>query len=145
MYYRDQMRAQFFYGAATLRERGLAAAWFWHILTRISYIIVELDDDIPKDLRERSSSLVDFYYGNFSLFQSLPDSWAIDQVYPVMPIHRLGEKPRHRTVLADITCDCDGKIDRVIDKEDVAKLLPLHDFRQDEPSYLAVFLVGAYQ
>ena len=145
MYYRDQMRAQFFYGAATLRERGLAEAWFWHILTRISHIIAELDDDIPEDLRELSSTLVDFYYGNFSLFQSLPDSWAIDQVFPVMPIHRLDEKPRHRAVLADITCDCDGKIDRFIDKEDVAKVLPLHDFRQGEPYYLAVFLVGAYQ
>ena len=145
MYYRDQMRAQFFYGAATLRERGLAEAWFWHILTRISNIIAELDDDIPEDLRELSSTLVDFYYGNFSLFQSLPDSWAIDQVFPVMPIHRLDEKPRHRAVLADITCDCDGKIDRFIDKEDVAKILPLHDFKPDEPYYLAVFLVGAYQ
>jgi arginine decarboxylase len=144
MYYRDQMRAQFFYGAATLRERGLAEAWFWHILTRISNLIAELDD-IPEDLRELSSTLVDFYYGNFSLFQSLPDSWAIDQVFPVMPIHRLEEKPRHRAVLADITCDCDGKIDRFIDKEDVAKILPLHKFKQGEPYYLAVFLVGAYQ
>jgi len=144
MYYRDQMRAQFFYGAATLRERGLAEAWFWHILTRISNLIAELDD-IPEDLRELSSTLVDFYYGNFSLFQSLPDSWAIDQVFPVMPIHRLDEKPRHRAVLADITCDCDGKIDRFIDKEDVAKILPLHDFKQGKAYYLAVFLVGAYQ
>jgi hypothetical protein len=84
-------------------------------------------DDIPEDLRELSSTLVDFYYGNFSLFQSLPDSWAIDQLFPVMPIHRLDEKPRQRAVLADITCDCDGKIDRFIDKEDVAKILPLHD------------------
>ncbi|MGL4399243.1 MAG: biosynthetic arginine decarboxylase [Luteolibacter sp.] len=145
MYYRDQMRAQFFYGAATLRERGLAEAWFWHILTRISHLIADLEDDIPEDLRELSSTLVDFYYGNFSLFQSLPDSWAIDQVFPVMPIHRLDEKPRNRAVLADITCDCDGKIDRFIDKEDVAKVLPLHHFKQDEPYYLAVFLVGAYQ
>jgi arginine decarboxylase len=144
LYYRDQMRAQFFYGAATLRERGLAEAWFWHIVTRISNLIAELDD-IPEDLRELSSTLVDFYYGNFSLFQSLPDSWAIDQVFPVMPIHRLDEKPRNRAVLADITCDCDGKIDRFIDKEDVAKILPLHDFKQGEPYYLAVFLVGAYQ
>lgn len=144
IYYRDQMRAQFFYGAATLRERGLAEAWFWHILTRISHLIAELDD-IPEDLRELSSTLVDFYYGNFSLFQSLPDSWAIDQVFPVMPIHRLGEKPKNRAVLADITCDCDGKIDRFIDKEDVAKVLPLHDFKPDEPYYLGVFLVGAYQ
>ena len=144
VYYRDQVRAQFFYGNATLRERGLAEAWFWHILTRISNLIAQLDD-IPEDLRELSSTLVDFYYGNFSLFQSLPDSWAIDQLFPVMPIHRLDEKPRQRAVLADITCDCDGKIDRFIDKEDVAKILPLHEIRPDEPYYVAVFLVGAYQ
>jgi arginine decarboxylase len=145
VYYRDQMRAQFFYGNATLRERGLAEAWFWHILTRISKLINELEDDIPEDLRDLSSSLVDFYYGNFSLFQSLPDSWAIDQLFPVMPIHRLDEKPRHRAVLADITCDCDGKIDRFIDKEDVKKVLALHELKPDEPYYVAVFLVGAYQ
>jgi arginine decarboxylase len=144
VYYRDQMRAQFFYGNATLRERGLAEAWFWHILTRISKLIDQLDE-VPEDLRELSSTLVDFYYGNFSLFQSLPDSWAIDQLFPVMPIHRLDEKPRQRAVLADITCDCDGKIDRFIDKEDVAKILPLHELRPDEPYYVAVFLVGAYQ
>ncbi len=144
VYYRDQVRAQFFYGNATLRERGLAEAWFWHILTRISNLIAQLDD-IPEDLRELSSTLVDFYYGNFSLFQSLPDSWAIDQLFPVMPIHRLDEKPRQRAVLADITCDCDGKIDRFIDKEDVAKILPLHEIKPDEPYYVAVFLVGAYQ
>lgn len=144
VYYRDQVRAQFFYGNATLRERGLAEAWFWHILTRISNLIAQLDD-IPEDLRELSSTLVDFYYGNFSLFQSLPDSWAIDQLFPVMPIHRLDEKPRQRAVLADITCDCDGKIDRFIDKEDVAKILPLHEIKPNESYYVAVFLVGAYQ
>jgi arginine decarboxylase len=143
-YYRDQIRAQFFYGSVTLRERGLAEAWFGHILTRISNLIARLDD-IPEDLRELSSTLVDFYYGNFSLFQSLPDSWAIDQIFPVMPIHRLDEKPRQRAVLADITCDCDGKIDRFIDKEDVAKILPLHELIPGEPYYVAVFLVGAYQ
>lgn len=143
-YYRDQVRAQFFYGNATLRERGLAEAWFLHIATRIAGIIRKLDD-IPEDLRELSSTLVDFYYGNFSLFQSLPDSWAIDQLFPVMPIHRLGEKPRQRALLADITCDCDGKIDRFIDREDVAKVLPLHEILPDEPYYVGVFLVGAYQ
>lgn len=144
VYYRDQVRAQFFYGSATLRERGLAEAWFWHILTRISNLISKLED-IPEDLREMSSTLVDYYYGNFSLFQSLPDSWAIEQIFPVMPIHRLDEKPNQRAILADITCDCDGKIDRFIDKEDVAKTLALHALKPDEPYYVAVFLVGAYQ
>ena len=144
VYYRDQVRAMFIYGAASLRERGLAEAWYWHILTRISNLISDMDD-VPEDLVELSQGLADFYYGNFSLFQSLPDSWAIDQLFPVMPIHRLDERPKHRAVLADITCDCDGKIDRFIDKEDVAKTLHLHDFKPDEPYYLGVFLVGAYQ
>ena len=144
VYYRDQVRAQFFYGAATLRERGIAEAWFWHIMTRIAKLLHELEV-IPEDLRELSDSLVDFYYGNFSLFQSLPDSWAIKQLFPVMPIHRLEERPRQRAVLADITCDCDGKIDRFIDREDVAKVLPLHALKPDQPYYVGVFLVGAYQ
>ena len=144
VYYRDQVRAMFIYGAASLRERGLAEAWYWHILTRISNLISDMDD-VPEDLVELSQGLADFYYGNFSLFQSLPDSWAIDQLFPVMPIHRLDERPKHRAVLADITCDCDGKIDRFIDKDDVAKTLHLHDFKPDEPYYLGVFLVGAYQ
>src|SRR5690606_36660684 len=126
LYYRDQLRAQFFYGAATLRERGLGEAWFWHILTRISKLIAELNE-IPEDLRELSSTLVDFYYEHLSQCQSLPDSWAIDQLIPVMPIHRLGERPRQRVLLADLTCDPDGEIDRFIDQEGVAKILPLLD------------------
>jgi len=144
IYYRDQIRAQFFYGAATLRERGLADAWFWHILTRISDLLQQLDST-PEDLRDLSDRLVDFYYGNFSVFQSLPDSWAIQQVFPITPLHRLGERPRNRAVLADITCDCDGKIDRFIDREDVTRVLPLHDVRPDAPYYVGIFLVGAYQ
>ena len=82
--------------------------------------------------------------GNFSLFQSIPDSWAIKQLFPVMPIHRLGEKPAIPAVLGDITCDSDGKIDQFIDRRDVKKALPLHTFNGD-PYYLGVFLVGAYQ
>lgn len=144
VYYRDQVRAMFLYGAATLRERGLAEAWYWHILTRISNMISDMDD-VPEELVELSNGLADFYYGNFSLFQSLPDSWAIDQLFPILPIHRLDERPKHRAVLADITCDCDGKIDRFIDKEDVANILHLHGLKPDEPYYIGIFLVGAYQ
>lgn len=144
VYYRDQLRAQFFYGNASLRDRGLAEAWFWHILTRISRRLQQLET-IPEDLRDLSDSLVDFYYGNFSLFQSLPDSWAIGQLFPVMPIHRLDDRPRHRAVLADITCDCDGKIDSFISREDVAKVLPLHEVKPGEQYCVGVFLVGAYQ
>jgi arginine decarboxylase len=144
VYYRDQVRAMFLYGAATLRERGLAEAWYWHILTRISNMIADMDD-VPEELTKLANGLADFYYGNFSLFQSLPDSWAIDQLFPILPIHRLDEKPKHRAVLADITCDCDGKIDRFIEKEGVSKVLPLHGLKPDEPYYIGIFLVGAYQ
>ena len=144
-YYRDQLRAQFFYGNATLRQRGLGEAYYWHILSRISRMLAEMET-IPEDLRELSCSMVDFYYGNFSLFQSLPDSWAIRQLFPVMPLHRLNERPTNKAVLADITCDCDGKIDHFIDREDVATALPLHAIKPGEDDYyIGVFLVGAYQ
>ncbi len=143
-YYRDQIRNQFFYGNCTLRERGIGEAFFWHIVTRLSRFLADMET-IPEDLRELSGTLVDFYYGNFSLFQSLPDSWAIDQLFPVMPIHRLDERPTQKAVLADITCDCDGKIDQFIDREDVATSLPLHTFVPGREYNIGVFLVGAYQ
>jgi arginine decarboxylase len=88
--------------------------------------------------------LAETYFCNFSLFQSIPDSWAIKQLFPVMPIHRLNERPKQVAVLGDITCDSDGKIDQFIDRRDVKRTLPLHGFG-DEPYYLGVFLVGAYQ
>ena len=87
----------------------------------------------------------DIYYGNFSVFQSVPDAWAIDHLFPIMPVHRLNEAPTRNAIIADITCDCDGKIDKFIDTHNVRKSLPLHDYRADEEYYLGVFLVGAYQ
>ncbi len=143
-YYRDQLRMQFFYGNANLRERGVGEAVYWHIMGLISRRIAEMSE-IPEDLKEVSDNMVDFYYGNFSLFQSMPDSWAIDQLFPVMPIQRLCERPTRKTVLVDITCDCDGKVDNFIDREDVAHSLLLHEFEGSENYYVAVFLVGAYQ
>lgn len=89
--------------------------------------------------------LADKYFCNFSLFQSLPDSWAIDQVFPIMPIHRLGEKPDRIATLQDITCDSDGKIDRFISTTNYSYYMHLHDFNPNEPYYIGVFLVGAYQ
>jgi arginine decarboxylase len=100
---------------------------------------------VPSDLDGLTLSLADIYYGNFSLFQSLPDTWAIDQLFPITPIHRLNEEPTRRAVIADITCDSDGKIDRFVGEEDVVKVLPLHELRANEEYYLGVFLVGAYQ
>ncbi len=143
-YYRDQLRMQFFYGNSSLRERGVGEAIYWHIMGLIAQRLSDMSE-IPEDLKEVSDNMVDFYYANFSLFQSLPDSWAIDQLFPVMPIQRLCERPTQKTVLVDITCDCDGKVDKFIDREDVAKSLPLHEVESQENYYIAAFLVGAYQ
>jgi len=142
-YYRDEIHQRFKRGTMTLRERALAGEIFWHIVTRISKLTEEMEY-IPNELRRLPSMLADIYYGNFSLFQSLPDVWAIDQLFPIMPIHRLDEKPVREVVVADITCDCDGKIDRFVGQHDTRDTLPLHNLT-DEEYYLGVFLVGAYQ
>lgn len=90
---------------------------------------------VPKDLTDIDTALCDTYYANFSVFQSLPDSWAIGHLFPVMPVHRLGEMPDRNAILADITCDCDGKIDRFIDKQGVRRALRLHSVRESEAQH----------
>lgn len=142
-YYRDEIHQRFKRGAMTLRERGLAGDIFWHIITRIAQLTKEMEF-VPEELKNLNSVLADIYYGNFSLFQSLPDMWAIDQRFPIMPIHRLNEKPEREVILADITCDCDGKIDHFVVQHTTRDTLPLHPLTQEE-YYLGVFLVGAYQ
>ena len=144
-YYRDEVRELFKRGQVGLRPRAEAENLFLKVLRDIKSLLPELDQ-IPKELEGFDESLADIYYGNFSLFQSLPDSWAIDQMFPVMPVHRLNEEPDRRAVLADITCDCDGKIDRFIatDRE-YAPTLPVHSLKESEEYYMGVFLVGAYQ
>jgi arginine decarboxylase len=99
----------------------------------------------PDELRKVAKMLPDKYYCNFSLFQSLTDSWAIDQVFPIVPISRLDEKPTRMATLQDMTCDSDGKINTFISPQGVTKALPVHNIKPDEPYYLGVFLVGAYQ
>src|SRR6266513_1122866 len=101
-------------------------------------------DYVPEELHGLKSMLSDTYFCNFSVFQSMPDSWAVDQLFPIMPIHRLNEAPTRRAVLGDITCDSDGKIDQFIDLRDVRSTLELHRFN-GEPYYLGAFLLGAYQ
>ena len=142
-YYRDEIHERFKRGAMTLRERALAGEIFWHIVTRIAALTREMEF-VPEELRNLPAMLADIYYGNFSLFQSLPDVWAIDQLFPIMPIHRLNEKPMREVVLSDITCDCDGMIDHFVGKHTTRNTLPLHDLTEEE-YYLGVFLVGAYQ
>ena len=144
LFYRDEIREEFHHGQATLRERALGENFYLEVLQRIAVILPTLNR-IPPELENLPELLSDIYYGNFSLFQSLPDMWAIDQVFPIMPIHRLTEKPTRSAVLADLTCDCDGKIDHFSTPEGITRTLNLHELVPDEDYYLGVFLVGAYQ
>ncbi|MDD2235656.1 MAG: biosynthetic arginine decarboxylase [Kiritimatiellae bacterium] len=144
IFYRDEIRQLFKHGAISLRDRALAEQIFWNVVAKISRKAKEYNR-IPEELENLDALLADTYYGNFSVFQSLPDVWAIDQLFPIMPIHRLNEKPTRQAILADITCDCDGKIDCFIDLHDVKHSLPLHELEADHEYYLGVFLVGAYQ
>ena len=130
-------------GYLSLQQRSLAENLYWAICLKLQRLVREMDD-VPEDLQGLDEALSDTYFCNFSLFQSIPDSWAIKQLFPIMPIHRLGERPAQFAVLGDITCDSDGKIDQFIDRRDVKRTLPLHTFNQ-QPYYLGVFLVGAYQ
>lgn len=144
LYWRDEVRTAFIRGEATLRQRALGERMFWRTATRIAHDAAGLRY-VPEQLKDLQDSLADVYYGNFSVFQSLPDSWAIGQLFPVMPLHRLDESPSRRATIADITCDCDGKIDQFIDLHDVKKTLPVHEVKPGEDYLLGVFLVGAYQ
>ena len=144
LYYRDEIRQMFKIGDLTMRQRSLGDKIFWNIIQAVSENVKDLKF-VPKDLTDIDTALCDTYYANFSVFQSLPDSWAIGHLFPVMPVHRLSEMPGRNAILADITCDCDGKIDRFIDKQGVRRALKLHAVREDEDYHLGVFLVGAYQ
>src|SRR5688572_12119199 len=130
-------------GYLPLDQRSLAENLYWAICLKLQKLVQAMDD-VPEDLQNLDESLSDTYFCNFSLFQSIPDSWAIKQLFPIMPIHRLSERPTRHAVLGDITCDSDGKIDQFIDRRDVKRTLPLHTF-DGTPYYLGVFLVGAYQ
>lgn len=130
-------------GYLPLDQRALVEQVYWSICQRINKLAKQLEY-IPEEIEAISPSLCDTYFCNFSLFQSIPDSWAIKQLFPLMPIHRLHERPDCSAVLGDVTCDSDGKIEQFIDRRDVKRSLPLHSLR-NEPYYLGAFLVGAYQ
>ncbi len=144
LYYRDEARGWFIHGKLSLRERAFAEQIFWQTIKEIAKLKRELKF-VPAELEKIGEVISDTYYCNFSLFQSLPDSWAIEQLFPIMPLQRLKELPSRDAILADITCDCDGKIDRFIDLHDVASTLPLHEVKDNEDYYIGVFLVGGYQ
>ncbi len=144
IYYRDEIRILFKNGRISLRERALAENAFWHIMVSVNREVKRLKY-IPDEFEGLDAALADIYYANFSVFQSLPDSWAIKQVFPIMPIHRLTERPTCNGIISDITCDCDGKIDKFVDLHDERRTLPLHPVSDDDEYYLGAFLVGAYQ
>lgn len=144
LFYRDEIRELFKRGQVNLRSRSLAE----NLFLKVMHNLLALAEDAPKSFKEihkLKEQLSDIYYCNFSLFQSLPDVWAIDQIFPVIPIHRLDEKPSRDAIIADITCDCDGKIDKFVDQLGSRRTLPLHDLKDNEEYYIGAFLVGAYQ
>ena len=144
LFYRTQARQLFKHGQINIRERALAENLAQHTLLKISQLSKDMEH-IPKDIQSINKLVYDVYYGNFSLFQSLPDVWAINQILPVMPIHRLAEAPSRAAIISDITCDCDGKIDSFPDFSHEKNSIMLHDLNDDEEYYIGVFLVGAYQ
>jgi arginine decarboxylase len=141
---REEALERFSLGLIDLKTRAQVEKLFWTIAREIQFMTTEIKH-IPDELRQLTKLLSDKYFCNFSLFQSLPDSWAIDQVFPIMPLQRLDEKPDRCATIQDITCDSDGKIDNFISTKNFSFYLPLHTVRSRESYYLGVFLVGAYQ
>ena len=144
LYYRDRIREAFNLGKINIREMSFAEKLFWNTISKVNEAKKKVRRVTP-GLESIERGVTDIYYCNFSVFQSIPDSWAIDHLFPVMPLHRLGEQPTREAVIADITCDCDGKIDKFIDLHDIKRSLPVHDLEKDKEYYLGAFLVGAYQ
>ena len=144
IYYRDQIRAHFHAGDISLRSRALGENLYLAGLQKIAALLPQMKR-IPAELETLTQQLADIYYGNFSVFQSLPDAWAIGQVFPVMPIHRLNEAPSRQAIIADLTCDCDGKLQKFAGPDGESSTLPLHPIKLGEEYYVGVFLVGAYQ
>ncbi len=139
----DKAIALFVGGYLPLDQRSQAENIYFAICRKIQRLAKQLEF-VPEDLEGLDTMLSDTYFCNFSLFQSIPDSWAIKQLFPVMPIHRLDERPTRPAVLGDITCYSDGKIDQFIDRRDVKRTLPLHTF-ENKPYFLGAFMIGAYQ
>ncbi len=142
--YKEELFTLFNLGHLSLEDRSKGEILFWQTCERIHRDLKTLKE-IPEEFEDMEKMLADTYVMNFSVFQSLPDSWAIDQLFPILPIHRLNERPSESATMADITCDSDGKIDKFIDLRDIKETLPLHLFRRDEPYYIAFCLMGAYQ
>lgn len=143
-YIKQQILEKFIHGGLSLEERAYVEQVYRNLLVKVHSFSDELEDS-HDDIERLSEILVDIYFCNFSVFQSLPDSWAIEQLFPLMPIHRLCEPPNRKAKIVDLSCDSDGTIERFISPVGPVPSIQLHEFRLDEPYYLGIFLVGAYQ
>jgi arginine decarboxylase len=143
---KEQAQMLFEVGQLELDAKARVESLFWEVAERMQKIVRDLDpEDVPEDVRNLKIELADQHICNFSVFQSLLDHWALGQLFPIVPIHRLHERPQLESTLVDITCDSDGKVSKYIDLNDVRETLPLHEIRPDEPYFLGIFLTGAYQ
>jgi arginine decarboxylase len=140
-----EAQGMFSHGVLTLAQRARAEQIYFAICWKVRELLQLASRTHREILDELNEKLADKYFCNFSLFQSMPDHWAIDQIFPVVPLHRLNEPPTRRGVMQDITCDSDGSIDLYVDGDGIDSTLPLHPLRENEPYLLGIFLVGAYQ
>ena len=141
---REEALDLFSHGLIDLKTRAEIESMFWSVCREIN-VLAKSQKHVPEELRKLDKLLADKYFCNFSLFQSLPDSWAIDQLFPIVPIQRLNERPTRNATLQDITCDSDGKIANFVTSRHIGHVLPVHQLKKSEDYYLGVFLVGAYQ
>ncbi len=142
--FKEEAISLFNFGYLSLPERAKAERLYWACCEKIREIL-RLQNYVPDELEDLEQTMASIYYVNLSVFQSAPDSWAIDQLFPIMPVHRLDEEPTERATLADLTCDSDGKIDQFIDLQATKPVLEVHPLKAEQPYYLAMFLGGAYQ
>ncbi len=142
-FYRNELRALFRRGYIDLRQMGRSERIYLHLMSKIKELAPPTG--VAPEIDEQLEKVADIYHCNFSLFQSLPDVWAIDQLHPIVPLQRLNEAPDRRAVLSDITCDSDGKVDKFILADGISPSLPVHTLEEGKPFYLGVFFVGAYQ
>lgn len=141
---RDEALDLFSHGIVDLQTRAEIERMYWSVCREINSLAKSLKHT-PEELKNLGKILADKYFCNFSLFQSLPDAWAVDQLFPIVPLQRLNERPTRSATLQDITCDSDGKITNFVTNRNISHILPVHTLRKNEPYYLGVFLVGAYQ
>ena len=141
---REEALDLFSHGIVDLRTRAEIESMYWSVCREVNNLAKQMKH-APDELKGLDKLLADKYFCNFSLFQSLPDSWAIDQLFPIIPLQRLGERPTRNCTIQDITCDSDGKIANFVTNRNISHCLPVHALKKNEPYYLGVFLVGAYQ